>query len=353
MTFYFGMLGILLIIFFLTKRDVKLKYMIPFLVLFAIAALRGKTIGADNLNYIEYFIRYTTWGVDKLIQQKEFGYAIFNKLCSLLSKDFQVVLIMSSLFSLYGVFYLIKKNSKIYWLSIWLYITMYFYQNSFTRIRQAIAISFVLMAYHFAIKGNLVKFILLIGIAFSFHNTAIIALVIYPIIRIHFEKKHLFFYIPLITIMILLRKQIFELFWRIGKGRFDYYDDKSYFITGQGKGMFFVYILIFVFVICGIYMIKDRNGTMETKEKNFLVWCSAIAVVMQGMSSLFPLMNRLADYFIIPVFLLIPNIIYSKFNKKDCWAIIAGIIVITLLFFTYGLSNDHGYTVPYCWYFSS
>lgn len=359
MIIYIIMLLLVAITTMLATKNRK-KYIIPFMVMFTLAALRGSGMGADYRNYFAFFHRYRQYDLKQVFSSREFGYVLLNKIISLFSNEFQWVIAAVSFLALIGVWKFIYEYSAIPWLSIWIYISMYFYQDTFTRLRQAVAISLVLIAYKYALEKKLIKFLLLIFGAVTFHNTAIVALCIYPFVHIKLQKKHMLFLSVILALFVVFRENLFLAIVHIVAGRYSYYSMEAE--SGGGRMLFILYLIIFSFIVISIfnfkkvkslYEIKPRIGKIESGEERLnrlIVGCGGIMVVTQALATVWPLMNRLGDYFSIPVLLLLPNLIVTRFNSRDKTIICSVVVALSFAFYIFLLNSDPGYTVPFYFY---
>src|SRR5699024_2887359 len=122
--------------------------LIPF---FLISAIRDKPVGTDVENYLRGYrgIREVKFKNIFELERWEYGYVILNKISSYITDYEQMILISTSLIVFIGTFYFIYKNSSNIYLSVYLYLTLYLYLISFNIIRQAIAMSILIMGFHF------------------------------------------------------------------------------------------------------------------------------------------------------------------------------------------------------------
>lgn len=347
MLFYIVNLYFVTLLILLLKRYKKVKYCMPFVVLFLIEALRDETLGFDNELYKNYFIYYGNKSFIKLMSMRDGFYYVLNKFVLSIHGNFQLLLAIVAFLSLIGVF-IFAKNSKSLFLSIWLFITMYYYQTEFTILRMAIALSLILIGLNYAIQDKWKKFLLYVFIATMFHLTAICCLIYYPIIKLRFRKKHLMWVAPLTMFLVIFKNQVVEIVWILGYKNFAYYSN-TYGKQAGGEKLFLVYMLISIFIIfceCKLKTINEGDSTLQ----NLLVYCSILSVVAQSMAMVFPILNRMGYYFSLPMFLIFPNLFYEKFNKNSRRIAIGAIMLVTFVFYYMQLNSDNNVlwsSVPY------
>lgn len=112
-----------------------------------------------------------------------------NKIIGLIFENPQAILIITSLIILTGYALFIYKNSKMVWLSVFLFFTLGYFGAIMNTIRHQIAIVILLFSYNYIRENKFIKFIGIVLIAPLFHNTAIIFLVAYPISKCKFSYK--------------------------------------------------------------------------------------------------------------------------------------------------------------------
>jgi len=150
-----------------------------FFFLFVCSALR-MNIGYDYRMYVQGFELMGRDGFSTLTYLDwEWGFNIMTKLIYLITKDPHIYMAIIAAICLAGPYYVIYRYSKKIWLSVLLYINLYFFYCTMNFLRQSIAISIVLFAYTFLTKRKFWRFSLLILIAATFHTTVLIMIPAY------------------------------------------------------------------------------------------------------------------------------------------------------------------------------
>ena len=154
-----------------------------------LAVCRGNTVGGDLENYLPYYNQmYLTksWSeMIELIGFREPGYSIFIKILGYFTGGSErYYILVTSICSLIGPFYLIYKYSNNYSYSLLLYYALGFYTNTFNNIRQSIAMSIVFISFYYLFENrNLIKYILMVLLATTFHYSALIMVLLYPLTK--------------------------------------------------------------------------------------------------------------------------------------------------------------------------
>ncbi|WP_133969652.1 EpsG family protein [Eubacterium limosum] len=108
-----------------------------FSVLTIIEGLRKASVGTDLETYI-----YTFQNLEYNKQYIESIFYYLMKIILFFSDDPQSFIFVTSFIINFGIFVFIYRESKIIWLSVFLYLTLFYWFASFNVIRQYIAITF-------------------------------------------------------------------------------------------------------------------------------------------------------------------------------------------------------------------
>lgn len=166
-------------------------------------------IGTDYfVTYKPYFDYLAGQGSLQLMNREslDIGYKFINLIVIKLGGNFQVVLFISSILTLF-IFrkaILIYRNQINIGVASFVFMLMY-YQPSFNIMRQIMAASIVLYAFHYIELQKPIKFVAWVIIATLFHKTAIIILPFYIFMNLLSNRKWkiLFFVFYAITIYIV------------------------------------------------------------------------------------------------------------------------------------------------------
>lgn len=350
MLFYIINLICICVCMYIFRKKKNIMYNLVTVWLILLSGCRGVGVGADYDSYQRYFEIYSrlSWR-DVLTYDLEPGYALLNKIVSALWGDYQVLLFICAIFSIIGVVHYIKNNSNHPIFSIWIYITMMSYQSTFTRLRQAIAISFVLFAYEYAKKRDFKKFLLLILVATSFHSTAIFMLIIYPILNKKISMKA-FLAICFGVVALIIGGPYYG---NLINTFLSFVKYSKYIGTqsGEGEVLLCVYIIITIFVfVSGNYRLKNKEILNENELVIVrLINFSVLTVVIQALALNLSIINRMAGYFSIPMMLLLPNVL-DLYKKEDRKIITMVMILLFFVVYLYFLNGGASQTVPYSFF---
>ena len=295
---------------------------------FLLLALRGLNCGNDTRQYWNLFNRYNASSLVDLVQSgsHELGYKLLNKLIGTTTGSYQVFLFTTAMLCVWPVWYFYKQASENQLLTIALFLTVAPFVMYFSGIRQAIAMSLGVPAWYATKNKKIGAFILAVVFAMQFHTSAIVLFALYPLYYAKITKTWLWFVIPCMVAVYVLRQQIFTFLFTFLWKEYD-----SITETGAVN----VLILLIMFAIYS-YVIPDETCLDDDviAMRNILL----LSVVLQIFAMLHPLSMRMNYYFLLFVPILIPKIAnrtrvrYSEVAKLS-------IVVLTIYFIYYFLNN--------------
>lgn len=343
MMYYLLLLIIISITYLLTNYLIKnenkktIFLSIAFIELLLFLGLRDTSVGIDLKNYIPFFNLFKDSGWDIVLRIKlEKGYIIYNKLIGLVGGE-NLFLFITALVSLIGVYFSILKYSKNYFLSTFIFITMHFYIFLFSGLRQAIAYSIIWISLKYIKERKLLKFIILILIAISFHKTAIIFLPVYFLANKKITVKYVSIFASASLVTFVFRTQIIDLI-----KRFIY----SNYTMSQSYGGYKLLLLLIMIFAGSLYILYKKNNNEEQEQNRIWLNMLLIGILVQTLASIEGNIARLTMYFEYAIIFLIPNIIEEIDDRKV--KIFLKCIVYTLLtvYFIISIQSSTSY-IPY------
>ena len=301
MTIYYLYYALIIILGFILKDKKRELYILTsFLVLFLIIALRHPSMGIDlhygyENGYIGVYSVYSNCPWEKVFNLNyvfyEKGFLLFNKVLGIFSKQPQMLLIGTALVSLVPVFFTIYKESEDSLFSILIYLGLPSFLMVFSALRQVIAISLVFLSIVYIRKKKFFTQLILILLAATFHKTALVFLVAYPLYYVKIPLNGRLYSICFLLILYCYSRQIMPYLSRIMP---------AYVIDNNGSNtLFLVYVLLY-----GLCSTLDYNG-----ENNGYLNIFYIACCVMCFEHLNSVIARLAMYFEMSLVLLLPSIL--------------------------------------------
>jgi transmembrane protein EpsG len=313
-----------------------------FFFLTILVMLRHESVGSDTRNYIFYFEKFSNTSWNELEKQSlEYGFSFLNKLVSIFTKEpqffFAVVAIIVSVM-IYPTYKRLCIDSS---LTIVLFCTMSTFVMMFSGIRQMLAIAIGFIAYEFTRNKKLILFILAVLLAITFHTSAFILALMYPIYHAKITKKWLLVVVPALTVVFVFNRQIFSALAFFLERYTEY--DASMIPTGA----YTMLILFVVFTVFAFLIPEEPFLDNETIGlRNFLL----LALVIQKFAPLHTIAMRMNYYYIIFIPLLIPKIIEYRSDQWRKMAVLSRHIMVAfflIYFFINAYSGVNLRVFPY------
>jgi transmembrane protein EpsG len=276
----------------------------------------------------------------------ETGFLLLNWLIARVIKWPQFIIFFQAAFCIGVTLRFIYKYSEDVLLSVLGFMSFGLMQFYLTGFRQSFAIAICLIALEFAFKKKFMGFILSVIIAASIHQTAIVFIPVYWIVKIGLTK--LYALVDLIAILIL--SQIVPRIISLGNEVFD--REYQNILEGNNLGGM-INILIGTGVLVVMFYQSDRY-------KNFEISGKGITNSIQPLSGFFHLttigigiyalryqaqvLERISLYFTPSLFILLPHVINNSFTE-DSKKILKPLFVVAMIFLAWWRLHNFGYEV--------
>jgi len=323
------------------KRN-KIVIILSCCAIFLIQSLRSLNVGVDLIGYISAYEIANLINVfkgEKLFNY-ELGYILYSQLFSEMNFSNQLYLSVVALTIITPIAYIWIKNSKMPGLSVFIYITLGFFTFSFSGLRQAIAIGILFLSFKFIQEKSLVKFIAFVALAMSFHTSAIIFIIAYPLYYLRIKAVHYIFIIPFLLLTFIFKAKIFNLIYGLYSGVPEQTEPTNAFTM--------LFVMIFIFFLSLIFGSKDKKNLDFNAYKNYLL----ITIFIQIFASESNIVMRTGYYFYIFITLLIPEVI--KYQQDIKIRLVATFVLIIALLYFFQINTGSGYldVSPYLFYWN-
>ena len=274
-----------------------------FLFVFLLLALRHWSMGVDlgytnryNTGYIQSFETLAKYSWGEIIALKEFlhyekGYVIFNKLVSSIYSNRQFFLGVCAFVGILPVAILINRNSSLPSLSWFIFLGLPVFLIHYSGLRQGISIGIIAYSMKWIENRNKISFILAVLLASTFHSSAIIFLLAYPLYHLRLSNLTKVISTVIILIVYFFRKPLFQFFSRMFKENTTITDSNS--IT-----LFLVFVLIYIFLLFFTTYKDEKSGYIN------LFW---FACICQAFSNIYTIAMRVGYYFMLGLIIALPN----------------------------------------------
>lgn len=364
MIIYILLFTSLIINMFIFRKNKKAFIIVSFFELFLIAALRKYTVGIDlEGHYANNFIAFgeTTWErIINLIKSQnsfyDFGLILFMKIISMISKNEQFFIVVTSalIYGLVGRY--IYKHSKNVYIETVLFFTTYTYFMFMNIIAQALAVAIVLFSVDYLEKKSYIKFGILVLLANCIHSSAIICLIFIPLNNIKLKNSNIEKMTIAILIMLMFFDRILPLVIK------NIYPQFAFYFANQGGAridrMQLLYMGLYtmfwiVSVIIRFYATKERKAENKTKDLSSLwFYATMLAIMFRYLGINKYIFSRMGFYFYLFSHSLMAQSIEQVKNKKIRIFVKCSTYIFMFIFFislTKSLKSSYG-VLPYKFY---
>lgn len=171
----------------MTSRRKKLYLNLSLGILAIMTMFHNFSVGNDTMHYVMHFRVIAKFAniKDALSYGRfESGYTAYVWLLSRISKNPQILFLVTGAIIYVSLFRFLNRWVNSPGLFIVLYVATLKFDSNLSTIRQALALSIVLLCFDFAVEKKLLKFAITTLLAASFHNVALAFVIAYPLINI-------------------------------------------------------------------------------------------------------------------------------------------------------------------------
>lgn len=329
-----------------SRFEISLKTIVQFIILmlmFLLAMLRDANIGTDYKNYIRLLttLRWVDWKELITYSQTsglEIGFVFFSKIVLFFSDQISFVFGFwyCLLFLLLNRF--INQFSTRAMSSLYIFLTLSMYNQSFNILRQYIALALFLYAFEFLVKGKILKYILLVVLAGSIHISVFITFVFITIWRFS-NKMTKFLSLTLVfssLVLSIIGKPLINML--VSMTTYSNYLHKEV-ASEVGVGL-----LINILIFAVLLFFYDSMSAKDTNNKYFL-FASAMSLSLNLFISDLAMIGRLMIFFkifyIISVVRIIENFKINRALFETC------IYLLFFIYYSYSVSGTCFETSPY------
>ncbi len=344
-----------------SKKKNLIFIVLSFAQLIFLAVMRTR-IGNDYDMYAGGFYQMEMQGFSQMnYKDWEIGFVFLTKILTAVMPNHLFYMGFLSILCVLPVGVYIYKYSKMPWLSVLMYVNMFIFFMQMNFVRQAIAIIFVMWAWHFMKENKFIPFAILIVIASLFHQTVLMLLIVYFWVKMKPGFKALLAYGYLILCFYIASGGLFNLITQFFHEEYN----NSVFIT---TGVSVMYTILPVAVAILGFVLYQVRTIPQTLENKYMVNLGLLNAFIMITMSRHAILERLSYFTLIFVILLIPvivaslkengievrwgenkGIILTSHKQKMLLAIAVGgfIVVLSWLVFIYGMMHSAHGVIPY------
>lgn len=330
------------------KIQKQIYFIFNYSLLFFLSAFRTKHVGADTETYLYAYHQSGQAVIDGFysadLYHFEFGYVLFNKFLLAFSDNEQLLLIVTSAVTVFGIGYFFYKYSDNLYLSTVLFFGLYFYIYTFTPIRQGMAVMLILWAFAYLWQEKKWQYILLVILAGTLHTTSFVFLPLVLCVPLNKRKVIILSIVGgVFTVLICLYGVTLFAQQLLGSEKYSIYLTLEAERQSNGIGaamMKGVLCLLVAGIACSGLRKRVIGVLKEERQKAlWLVMMMVLTFYVVMASYYIGFLGRIIINFYIFICLLIP-MLFEKWNSFNKFLTYPVIILIIFLYLWRSLSGD-------------
>lgn len=265
-----------------------------------------------------------TW--EYINSQKDIGFGILQKILKTYSDDPQILIFTTAIITNILIVLVLYKYSRMFELSTYVYITGGLFLVSMNGMRQCLAAAIVFTATKYLINGNWFKYMLTVLFASTFHESALVLIPIYFMVRFKAWSKATFILL-FFSVVIVIGFDKFSgiLFSAIQDTQYGHYQN---FDEGGASS---IRVAVNAVPLVIAYFGREKLRKIFP-ESDYIVNMAIIGLVFMIVSTRNWIFARFSIYFSLYELILISWII-KLFNEKDQRFIYYALLICYLIFY--------------------
>lgn len=284
--------------------------------------LRREDVGADTVGYIRHFQNSQWYSLSdylKIRKNEQGFYALLRIIAYIFPNERFMLCVLAVAYVLpIAIFY--YKHSENQLLSIALFLILPIFPLCFSGLRQSFAIALTVISYYFVKNKKPIPFVLIIFAATLFHQSAILALLLYPIYHIKLKRVMLWWIIPLLVFVYVNNARLYLIATSLLGSD---YNDSYGSVKETGAYMM---IVLFVLFLAYSYILVDEKEADEDMLglRNILILITAL----QFFSMSNPIAMRVNYYFVVFLPIIMPKMLSATSKRFKLVSTIASFVMV-------------------------
>ena len=329
------------------KKSLSIFYKyLAIVILTLVFGLRAYSVGTDTKNYLQIFDSLgSDFIFEKMIYEK--GFCILSIFSRRYFGSFTALLLISGFIIYWNIITSICELSQSPSISMLCFFGLGAFAQSCNLLRQYLALSFCLIAMLFLIKKNKnLLFILYVLIAFLFHRSAIVFLILLPLKYIKFNIRNIFLFLVGTALAIVFLPYLLKFFDRIsGSHYYTYITIRSETLSLVNIGVIVILSVVLFFILKFRRQVNKEESVKEYDiyaNMFLLFFCLIIVSIFSA-----ELVDRIAIYFLPAMYFLLPMILKTFKDYKSKFFVYM-LAIVFLIFLVYILKFRGTYEIlPY------
>lgn len=302
--------------------------------------LRDDIVGQDMLGYGSQWFdnmdeQDSVFTMFEFAQTPEYAYHLIIYICKIISPDIHLYMTVCALIKMAAItLFAFKMREKIPTILFLFSYYCFFYVTAFSMMRQGIAVAICIYSLYYFYKENILKFLVCVLVAYLFHNSAILMLLLIPLYLMRNFKYKYAVILGSILFIITSVEILFEyvLLLPIFKSEMmDLYMDSG---VPSAKTNILISLAFFAY---SIYL--RGFGEDESNEKSYIIMVtSAMTLMFLVLSSFIEVAFRMSYYMFITSVLFVLMAIYENERLRPSFFI----VFLSLFALHFYIESKHG-----------
>jgi len=306
-------------------RPNKVMTFLAILSLVLVSGLRN-TIGDTDAYMHTYATQEFNWSY--ILENKDPGFGVLQMFLKNISSDPQLLILVTALITNLLIGITLYKYSRMIELSFYVYITAGMFTVSMNGIRQFFAASIIFIATKYILNGDFKKYALVVILASTIHQSALILIPIYFIVRREAWTKVTFLLFSLAIVIVIGFNQFSEMLFSSLEDT--QYSNYSTFDEGGASSM---RVLVESVPVVIAFLGREKLRKLWPKS-DIIVNLAVINLIFMIIATQNWIFARFNIYFSLYNLILISWIIYL-FKENSRKFVYYGLLVCYLLYFYY------------------
>lgn len=290
-----------------------------------VSGLRNN-IGDTYFYMHSYAMSNFSW--EEVKKGKDIGFNIFQMLLKQISNDPQLLIFITALITNTLIVLVLYKYTRMFEVSLYVYITSGMYLTSMNGIRQYLAAALIFAATKYIFDGNWKKYVLIILLASTIHQSVLILIPIYFIVRRRSWSWETYIFLFLAVFIVIGFNQFIDVLFTVIED--SQYSEYKNFSEG---GANILRVAVYAAPIILSYFGRERLRELFPKS-DYIVNMSILGLVFMIISTQNWIFARISIYFGLYQLILISWIV-KLFIEKDQKLIYYAILVFYFIFYYY------------------
>lgn len=295
----------------------------------SLITISGLRANIGDTYFYKHAYENNDFTLELVLAEKDIGFGFLQMfLQKFVSDDPQILIFVTALITNSLIVFVLYHYSRLIEISLYVYITGGLFLVSMNGIRQVLAAAIAFVAIKYLIKGNFIKYALIIVIASLFHQSALILIPFFFLVRFKAWSKATVALLVLSVVFVIGYEQFSKLLFKaIEETQYGHYQSFS-----EGGANILRSIVTAVPIIIA-YLGRDKLREIMPNS-DYIVNMSLIGLMFMLISTQNWIFARFSIYFELYQLILISWII-KLFREKDEKLIYFGMIVCYFAYYFY------------------